>query len=83
MAAGPTHRLKLRDAKNRTAEVGVGWMNAETGAISVRLNPGTVLSWRDIEDSTLTFFPADDKPKSQSERRGPPLPPGYGLAPGE
>lgn len=47
----PTHDLcvaeRLPDGSlGRKGKVGVGWLNAD-GSMSISLNPGTVLDWRD------------------------------------
>lgn len=59
-ASAPTHNLcvKMKDKDSaRFVQVGVAWEN-EKGQFSIRLNPGTVLGWRDLEEMTLTIFPA-------------------------
>jgi len=56
----PTHRLRIKaKTSGATGEVGVGWLDQEDGHVSLRLNPGIVLDWRD--DVYLTLFPVDDK----------------------
>ena len=61
----PTHNLcvKMKDKEPaRFVQVGVAWEN-EKGQVNIRLNPGTVLGWRDLEEMTLTLFPSNDKSK--------------------
>lgn len=61
----PTHRLKLLHAPSqRTSEVGVGWLN-EDGSISVVLQVGVTLDWRDKQDCVLTLFPIDRTKESR------------------
>jgi hypothetical protein len=54
----PTHDLciaeKLSDGTlGRKGRIGCGWLNAD-GSMSVALNPGTVLDWRD--NVLITLF---------------------------
>lgn len=64
-ARKPTHRLSMKikqeDRKGEYAEVGSGWATPE-GVISVKLNVGVVLDWRDREGTILTLFPIDELP---------------------
>lgn len=80
MAGKPTHRLlmkvKREDRSGDYAEVGAAWLSA-SGAISLKLNVGVTLSWRDREDTILTLFPEnapDEGPKPAGEENGPPCP---------
>lgn len=75
-SARPTHRLKiLHKASRRSTELAAGWQN-EDGSISLVLNPGVELSWRDALDCVVTLFPANE-PGSVSP---PPPPPEWGGA---
>jgi len=59
----PTHTLKMV-AKNEHGKfftVGAGW-ETETG-ISLSLNKGVTLTWRDIQDHALYIF--KDKPTTE------------------
>lgn len=59
----PSYKLKMRssDMKSRAQSVvGVGWPNTK-GGVNIKLNPGVVLSWRDMSDSMLTLWPVDDE----------------------
>ncbi len=59
----PTHELKLLDIESGdTAVVGVAWAR-EQGFISVKLNPGVVLSYDNLKGKALTLF----KAKTQEE----------------
>jgi hypothetical protein len=51
----PTHSLKVQEAGSSWwATVGAGWQRTD-GSFYVKLNPGTVLSWRD--DIKIGLFP--------------------------
>lgn len=61
----PTHYLKMKakvgvDPDDSWTRVAALWSNPDKGTVSVRLNKGVVLSWRDQEDYTLIIVPADD-----------------------
>lgn len=74
MARKPTHRLKvLHKETGKHGEVGVGWENASTGAISIVINPQTVLHWRDMQDCVLTLFPAGDAELAGGRPPTPPI----------
>lgn len=52
----PTHELKLLDTSSGdTAIVGVAWAK-ENGTISLKLNPGVVLSYDNLKGKYLTLF---------------------------
>jgi hypothetical protein len=52
----PTHELKLLDVDSGdTSLVGVAWAK-ENGTISVKLNPGVVLSYDNLKGKYLTLF---------------------------
>ncbi len=60
----PQYNLKMRlndeKVKYRPSTVlGVGWDNTK-GGISIKLNPGVIISYRDCEDHYLTLWPIDD-----------------------
>ena len=56
----PSHHLmmKSRDDKSKASRVGALWTNA-AGGLSLKLNRGVVLSWRDTADCWLTVWPND------------------------
>ena len=70
----PTHNLcmKKRDEEGgKWVQIGAGWMN-DRNAISVRLNMGVTLSWRDMERYSLYLF----KNKFREDPKPPePVPP--------
>jgi hypothetical protein len=54
----PTHSLCLvrkDETGGKFHQVGAGWKN-EKGAISLALNAGVTLSWRDLEEHALYVF---------------------------
>lgn len=61
----PTHLLKAKDKAGETAFVGRCWLN-DDGSMSIKLNVGCQLSWRD--DLQLTAFPKD---ANDGDRRKP------------
>ena len=59
--AKPTHRVCVLDKETSArGEVGVAW-ERDDGAISIKLNPGTVLSYVDSQHMLITLFPNDRK----------------------
>ena len=64
----PTHDLCIapRDRGSGFQTIGVGWLNDE-GGISIKLNRGIVLSWRDMTDNTVYVFPR--QPSADKEKR--------------
>lgn len=58
----PTHNLCIKRKDQRRVgssafvQVGVGWQN-EKGQISIRLDAGVSLNWRDCDDLWITLFP--------------------------
>ena len=59
----PTHTLCMKPSESPHAKwvtVGAGWENeSESGTyISIRLNRGITLTWRDMEDMSLALFEA-------------------------
>jgi len=67
-AKKPTHvlKIKVKDSPAK-ANVGVGWAN-DDGSMSISLNPGTILDWRD--PVTINLFPWDRRPSKKSESSG-------------
>lgn len=71
--AGPKYRLtiKRRDGDYQQT-IGAGW--AKSGPygefISISLQPGTVLSWRDTEDCFISLFENDDAPRGNNKQKG-------------
>ena len=58
----PDWKLKMtsKDPSVTTySDVGAGWTNSK-GGISIKLDAGVVLNWRDYEDYYLTLWPQDD-----------------------
>jgi hypothetical protein len=52
----PTHELKILDIESRdTSQVGVAWLR-DDDAISIKLNPGVVLSYDTMKGKALTLF---------------------------
>lgn len=59
----PTHELKLLDTDTGdTGVVGVAWLRTD-GHVSIKLNPGVVLSYDDLKGKYLTLF----RVKTQAE----------------
>lgn len=70
MSNTPTHLLKMKSRdpeKNDSATIGVGWMN-NLGGISLYLNKGVMISWRDLGDQVFMLWPNTPKP-DQSEAK--------------
>jgi hypothetical protein len=79
----PTHELKLLDTDSGdTSVVGVAWAK-ENGTISVKLNPGVVLSYDNLKGKFLTLFKtrtkeewdayhAEKRRKQEAEKDGKP-----------
>jgi hypothetical protein len=65
--------------KSHGTRIGAAWRTGQGGrGISIRLNPGTALTWRDNEDLLLTLWPNEEK---DAERETPPRgndPPPFG-----
>ena len=78
MGNRPTHRLviKRKDKQGPGTYAGAAW-TTEQGWLSIRLNPGIVLSFRDCDEHYMTLFPIDENyPARGSE--GKQEPPDYG-----
>lgn len=59
----PSHRLLMKSKSTGAyTVVGVGWATKTGNGVSIFLNPGCVLHWRDAGDCILTLFPADQVP---------------------
>jgi len=59
----PTHNLCIiakEEQKGGFQTIGIGWLN-DKGAISIKLNKGVTLTWRDMEDHVLYLFAREDK----------------------
>ena len=53
----PTHRMKvISNTTKATATVGAAWQRPD-GSFLLRLDPCTVIDWRD--DVTISLFPVD------------------------
>lgn len=57
----PTHTLSMvpkgdRSKKGRWSPIGVGWLSTNGNAISLKLNPGVSISWRDLETHDIYLF---------------------------
>ena len=73
----PDFRLSIKHRVTGAAGVvGAAWKD-DRGFLSIRLNPGVVLSWQD--DVYINLFPIEDTPKFRTPRAvappGPPSPP--------
>ena len=68
----PTHRLKAKvrtdDNSGAYGDVGAAWLN-ENGSLSVRLNIGIVLDWRD--NCLLTLFPSEASASTETKEEAP------------
>lgn len=63
MANKPSHRLLMKSKATGAHTVGgAGWATKTGGGVSIILNPGCVLHWRDAGDCILTLFPVDQVP---------------------
>lgn len=70
----PTHNLMMKDKDGgKAARVGALWTNS-AGGLSLKLNRGVVLSWRDTEDCWLTVWPADEADRSYHGGSGDEVP---------
>lgn len=57
IASRPTHILKIKARSGTHRSVaGAAWLN-DSGAISIQLNPGIVLSYDLYKDFTIMLFP--------------------------
>ena len=75
MAKGPTHRLIIKDKKNkaRWTRAGVAWLN-EKGWFSIRLNPGVTLRSEEMEDRFhVSLYPILHHVNEPLPEDGPPL----------
>jgi hypothetical protein len=63
--------IKTKSGPEKKGRVGAGWKN-DDGNITLQLNPGIVLSWKD--DIFLSLFPADFKAKRVEEPEPEPDP---------
>lgn len=53
-------KMKSRDRKKKdSAVIGVGWSN-EAGGISIKLNKGVSISFRDQEDHIFTLWMSEE-----------------------
>lgn len=61
----PTHRLtiKRKEPGSFAHSIGAAWMN-DSGAVTIVLNPGVVLSHRDCEDHYLGLWPNERHEKT-------------------
>lgn len=60
-------KMKSRDRKKKdSAVIGVGWTNG-AGGVSIKLNKGVHLDWRDSEDQIITLWPIDDDEVDEEE----------------
>lgn len=63
MGRKPTHDLCMiqRDGKKGGFQtIGAGW-TTEKGDISIKLNRGVIISWRDMDDHALYIFKKTDR----------------------
>jgi len=59
----PTHKVNVKNFKTGArGDIGSGWFNEETGAIFIKLHPGTNLSYMEQEglELRIAVFPTDD-----------------------
>lgn len=62
--------LATKDGSRRKGRIGAAWMNGQ-GGITISLNPGTTLNWKEIEDCYLTLWPNQDAERDlEEDRRG-------------
>lgn len=69
----PTHLIKMKSRDTSVSDsstVGVGWMN-DKGGISLSLNKGVFLSWRDLADHIIMIWPnlPKEEPTNVSQAR--------------
>lgn len=64
----PDYNLCIRrnDGSGRSVQIGCAWVNEKSGAISIKLDPGSVIHWRDMDDCYLSLF--KNKKKKGSDK---------------
>jgi len=70
----PTHKLRIKDKATKVSgTIGSAWLNAN-GSMSIHLNTGVTLSWKD--DVHITAFPVgeedDPPPFAKRSKADPP-----------